>query len=188
MTARAVRFEGGLARGAEHVARAAADGADWVALRVAGDLRGLRAAAAAAGSRRIGLMLFFESSAVFPDLRAELEPLAPLDPASLRDRLLAVVPGERMGRRLRGEARWAPSALDLGAALRGGLFARLIAGRFPNHARAQADADDLIVPAGRFGTSAGSALADTLRRRGARLWVLGGDPPPGGFGTIVPAR
>lgn len=191
VTERALLFDDGLARGAACVADAAADGAGWVALRVADDVRGLGAIASAAAARRMGVIVFLDSTAALHELGGALAALGPQEPAKLRDRLLVVVPGERIGRRVRGDARWAPSALDLGAALAGGMFARFVASRFPNHARAKADADDLVVPAGRFDAASAAALAAMLRRRGARLWVLGESAGAGAdcaHGVILRAR
>ncbi len=91
-------------------------------------------------------------------------------PAELRERYVAVVSSERLGKRLRTDAPIAPSALEVGTA--GGGVRGALGRRLPNLARASAAADDLVLPLALCGGAKRvSALRATLARRGARLWI-----------------
>jgi len=124
--------------------------------------------ASEATRRSIGLFLRVpETSGVF-GLRDALGVAKGTAATTLTERLLVVVSGERVGKRLRHDAPELPSALELTPASRRGL-ARFAS---PNFLRAAADADDLVVP----WSDAGAArlvtkLASDLARRGARLWI-----------------
>lgn len=145
-------------------------GCGWVAIRVDESLGGLRATIEAAAAAQVGVLVELADTKGIAELADACAALAPLSVPALRDRLVVVVPGERHGRRLRADARWAPSALDLDG--RAGLRHRYA--RFaPNHHRAQADCDDLVVPAGMYDAAGLGKLAATLKLRGARLFVAG---------------
>ncbi len=86
----------------------------------------------------------------------------------LRDRFLVVVPGERIGRRLRADAPQFPSAYELPSS-GGALLARLLP---LNVRRGGADADDLVLPWGRHDPARiATRIAPDLAKRGARLWL-----------------
>lgn len=160
--------EHGPARGKPLVAAARDAGCSWVAIRVGESVGGLRATVEAGAAEGIGVMVELGSTLAISGLQEACAALAPLTVPALRDRLLVVVPGERFGRRMRADARWAPSALDLDG--HSGFRLRL-ARAFPNHHRAQADCDDLVVPHGMFEGDRLAKIAGTLRLRGARLIV-----------------
>lgn len=93
---------------------------------------------------------------------------------ALLPRFLVTAPDRRVGRRLRADAPDAPSAYELRRGEQG--WRRRLAARVPNLARANADADDLIVPWDHSDGDALAALSRKLAKRGARLFL--GDVPP----------
>ena len=91
-------------------------------------------------------------------------------PEPLRDRVLVIVPSERIGKRLRHAARELPSAFELSARPTG--LRSFLPRRSPNMLRAASDADDLVVPWGLLPRERlASAVLQTLQKRGARLWI-----------------
>lgn len=170
----------GPARGRPLVDAARDAGAGWVVLRVGATLGGLAATARAAAERGVGLVLRLDDTRGILDLADALAPFGAQSVPELRDRVLVVVPTERIGKRLRADARWVPSAADL-ATVKGsymGFFRRLA----PVYVRASCDADDLVVPHGFFPAPKVAALAAKLRARGARLWIE--DVPPADVASL----
>lgn len=154
------------------VAAARAAGAQWIVASAddsgAALLRTVRAAAA----ERLGLIVRLDSTRAIEGLGAACVPLGDLSVAALRDRLLVVVARELTGKRLRGEARWAPSALAMGDDARGfrGWFRRT----FPHVERGRAECDDAVVRPSMFGPATlRDRLVPEVRRRGGRVWVEG---------------
>ncbi|MCE9634867.1 MAG: hypothetical protein K8T90_04105 [Planctomycetes bacterium] len=161
-------------RGRPLVDAARAVGAGWVVLRVGSTLGGLQATARAAAEGGLGLIVRLDDTGGIADLADTLHALGEQSVTALRDRLLIVVPTERIGKRLRADAKWAPSAADL-ATVQGsymGFFRKFA----PVYVRASCDTDDLVVPHGFFPPPKLVKLADKLRTRGARLWIE--DVPP----------
>jgi hypothetical protein len=100
--------------------------------------------------------------------------------AAFRRRFLAVVPDQRIGKRLRSDAREVPSALEIRRGERG--LHAFLRRSLPNLARAGAAADDLLVPHDAFPwPKIENGLLPTLRRRGAGLWLS--DVPPDSAGN-----
>jgi hypothetical protein len=122
---------------------------------------------------QVGLYLRLTDTLALPGLAEALGAAKETSAAKLRDRLVVVVDGERAGRRLRLDAPQFPSAFALGAEGRKGLL------RFmsPNFQRARSDADDLVVPWGRFDARALTRFRTDLAKRGARLWISGVSEP-----------
>jgi len=88
----------------------------------------------------------------------------------LRRRYLVVVPNQRVGRRLRSDAKRLPSACWLEPT--GGGWKGALARRFPNLARAACDADDVIVDSRAFSPErVRNDLVPHLARRAAFVWV-----------------
>jgi hypothetical protein len=160
------------APGAALVGAAAAAGASWVAISADDDLAPFRATLGAAAERGAGVFLRLRSTRALGDLEEACGGLGELTVQRLRERLLVVVETELAGRRLRTEARWAPSALTLGGP--GGSLRLWFRRAFPHHLRGRADCDDLVVPADRFEVHAlRERLVPGTRRRGGRVWVEG---------------
>jgi hypothetical protein len=130
---------------------------------------GLARLASAALRRQVGLVLRLRDTPPIKGLAKAFgeEKDATASPR-LRDRLLVVVPTERVGRRLRADAPQFPSAYELPSS-GGALLARLLP---VNLRRASADADDLVVPWGRLDPARlTNSIAPDLAKRGARLWL-----------------
>ena len=160
-------------RGRSLVDAARAAGATWAATSIDADCTGLAPTAKAARDAGMGLLVRLTDTKAAPGLEDALGALGERSVAALRDRLLVVVSNERAGKRLRTEAPWAPSAVDLGAFAGFLSFLRRAA---PNYVRATCLVDDLIVPHDEFPPARLGALAAKLRLRGARLWLS--DVPP----------
>lgn len=132
-------------------------------------LGGLERFASLAQRHQVGLFLRLRDSTPIAGLAKALsaEKDASASPR-LRERFLVVVPNERIGRRLRADAPQFPSGFELpvsGDAFLQRLFS-------VNLRRAQADADDLVVPWGRLDPARlASRIAPDLSKRGARLWL-----------------
>jgi hypothetical protein len=119
---------------------------------------------------RRGLLLRIADTRALASLAGGIGVMGGDGPASLRRRFLAVVRDAQSGKRLRMEVPDAPSALEL-TGTASGLRARL-RGRFPNLARAAADADDLVLPVAAFAAHPKrESIPAALDRRGARLWL-----------------
>ncbi len=164
------------------VARAVDHGARFVALDVVdGDdetpdahVDGRRVAKFArfvdeATRREIGLFLRVRDTLVLFGLRETLGVAKGSSSDDARGRVLVVVPGERVGKRLRREAPELPSALEVPAAGRRGLARFLTV----NMLRAAADADDLVVPWNDDAPRLVARIAPSLAMRGARVWASG---------------
>ncbi len=129
----------------------------------------------AAHRARLGLVLRIHDTLVVDTLAGALGVTGGTGPAALRARFLVVVPDMRVGRRLRADARDLPSARSVAAT--GGAWRGALTRRFPNLARAAADADDLVVPAALVTPErVRDTLVPHLRRRGAFVWVEGVAP------------
>lgn len=89
---------------------------------------------------------------------------------ALLPRFLVTVPDRRVGRRLRADAPQLPSALELA---RPHDWRGRLALAFPNLARANADADDLVVPWDLFPPARLATLSSQLARRGGRVFLSG---------------
>jgi len=124
----------------------------------------------AAHRRGVGLVIRIHDGRVTAALAGALGVMAGSGPAALRTRYLVVVPDARIGKSLRRAAPDLPSARAIARA--GGAWRGALARRFPNLARAAADADDLVVP-GALATPerVERRLVPVLRRRGAFVWV-----------------
>jgi hypothetical protein len=163
--------EAAVARGASFVAAAIAeDDDDALVAEVDGHrVGGLARLAALALRHQLGLLLRLHDTTAIDGLAQALgaEKDASAAPR-LRERLLVVVPGERVGRRLRMEAPQFPSAYELPSS-----GDTILTRWLPvNVRRAAADADDLVVPWGRLDPARlASRIAPDLARRGARLWL-----------------
>jgi len=161
-----------LACGAAFVAVDVVDGDDetpdaHVGGRRVAKLERLRVEAA---RRDVGLFLRVRDTLSVFGLRDALGVAKGVASETLRGRLLVVVDGERVGKRLRHDAPELPSALELSAAKRRGL-ARLMS---PNFLRAAADADDLVVLWDDGGAEKVVArIAPEFAKRGARVWITG---------------
>lgn len=160
------------ARGAPLVEAAREAGASWVALTAGADLGGVRATVRAASERGLGVFVRLDDTRAIAGLAEACGDLGELSVPGLRDRLVVVVSSELAGRRLRGEARWAPSALALG--LPDGSLRRWFRRTFPHHLRGRADCDDVVVRTDLLGILAiGDRLVPEVARRGGRVWVEG---------------
>lgn len=129
----------------------------------------------AAHRRGLGLVVRIHDGLVTDALAGALGIMAGEGTAALRARYLVVVPDARLGKRLRMGARDLPSARSL--PVKGGGWRGALARRFPNLARAAADADDLVVHASLATPErVRDVLVPVLRRRGAFVWVEGVAP------------
>lgn len=163
--------EAAAARGAAFVAAVIEEDDDEnLVVRVDGERLGaLARLATIATRRRVGLFLRLHDTLPIAGLAKALgEERDRAAAARLRERIVIVVPGERVGRRLRMEAPQFPSAFELPSS--GDSFlARLLP---VNVRRAGADADDLVVPWGRLEPARlTSTIAPDLAKRGGRLWM-----------------
>ena len=159
-------------RGAALAEAAQAVGAAWVAISTGADLGGVRATVRASAERGLGVFLRLTDTRAIDGLAEACADLGELTVPLLRDRVVVVVASQVAGRRLRGEAGWAPSALALGA--HGNPVRRWLRRTFPHHLRGGADCDDLVVSRGLFDdTALAGSLVPGATRRGARVWVEG---------------
>jgi len=159
-------------RGAPLVEAAVDAGASWVALTAAADLGGVRATIRAASDRGMGVLLRLGDTRAIDGLAEACGDLGELSVPRLRERFVVVVASELAGRRLRGEAGWAPSALALG--LPASSLRRWFRRTFPHHLRGRAGCDDLVVRSGLFAVREfGEWLVPEVRTRGGRVWVEG---------------
>jgi hypothetical protein len=161
--------EAAAARGAQFVVADVEEGDDdSVEARRDGRLvAGLARLADEAWRRQVGLFLRLSDTRALAGLRDALDVEKGAKVAALRDRVLVVVPGERVGKRLRRDVPEIPSALELSTAGRG--LSRFLPA---NYRRAAADADDLVVPwDGPNAPALVAKVAPVLAKRGARLWV-----------------
>ena len=157
-------------RGKSLVDAARAAGASWVAFDADADCNGLLATARAARDAGVGLLVRVGDTKSLPLLEDALADLGERSVPALRDRLLVVVATERAGKRLRTEAPWAPSAVDLGAFTGFLSFLRRAA---PNYVRAACLVDDVVLPHDLLPPARIAAVAVKLRSRGGRLWLSG---------------
>jgi hypothetical protein len=118
---------------------------------------------------QVGLFLRMRDTLALSGLGEALGAEKDVASVRLRERILVVVDGERVGRRLRREAPQFPSAFEFGAGEKKGLLRFLPA----NFQRAATDADDLVVPWGRFDARSLTKLRTGLAKRGGRLWISG---------------
>jgi glycerophosphoryl diester phosphodiesterase len=125
--------------------------------------------------RDIGLVIRIHDTLVVEALTGALGIMAGEGHGELRRRYLVVVPDARIGKRLRMGAQHLPSARSIRPT--GGAWRAALARRFPNLARAAADADDLVLSA-TLATPADlrDRWVPMLARRGAYVWVEGVTP------------
>lgn len=163
-------------------------GGSWVVLRSGADASvaraTVRATARAAHDVGVGLIVRIGDTKIIGDLEEAFAPYGDLSVAALRDRVLLVVASERSGRRVRTDARWAPTAADLGSL--GAGFLRVVRRLAPNFVRGACLADDLVVPHDLFPPARLASVAETLSTRGGRLWVSGAGSSEAGpaFGVL----
>jgi len=179
-------------RGRSLVEAARRAGATWVVLRVGKDPGGVKATARAAQETATGLVLRVGATEVRAELEDALAPLGERAVPLLRDRLRVVAATERIGKRVRSDVKWAPSAVDVGEFHGGPLtLLRRIA---PNRVRAACVADDVVAPWDHLPAAKLTALAAKLATRGGRLWLSEVPPEredevraavPGVHGVIV---
>lgn len=157
-------------RGAAFVAVDVVDGDDETPQAHVGGRRvaSLERMGSEALRRQIGLFLRVRDTLPISAMREALGVAKGSASATLRDRFLVTVDGERVGKRLRKEAPELPSAYEVPVKRSG--FARLMS---PNMLRAAADADDLVVAWSADAPALVARLAPVLAKRGARVWVSG---------------
>lgn len=160
-------------RGRTLIDAARAAGATWAVTSADADCTGLRATAKAARDSGMGLLVRIDDSKTAPGLADAIDLPGVPSVAALRDSLLVVVAKERIGKRLRTDAPWAPSAVDLGSFTGFLSFLRRAA---PNYVRATCLVDDVILPHDHLPPARLAALTAKLRLRGARLWLSGVGP------------
>ena len=161
-------------RGAQFLAVAVEEGDKDAPDAVAGGVRiaRLSSVAAAARRRQVGLVARVTDTLVVYGLREALGVAKGASAAELRDRFLVVVATDRVGKRVRSDARELPSAYEIPRRPRG--FARFTSA---NMQRAAADCDDLVVPWGTIDEARiASRIVPDLARRGGRVWLS--DVPP----------
>lgn len=134
----------------------------------------------AAHKRGIGVVFRVRSTLAVKPLGAGIGVTGGSGHATFKRRFLAVVPDQRIGKRLRSDAKDVPSALELRRDERG--YHAFVRRSFPNLARAGAAADDLLIPHDAYAwPKIENGLLPTLRKRGAGLWLT--DVPPDAAGT-----
>jgi len=122
--------------------------------------------------RKLGLVIRIEETFVIGALAGALGIMAGDGHGELRRRYLVIVPNARIGKRLRADAEKLPSARSLPHD--GGGWRAALARRYPNFARAAADADDLVVHTTLASPDVvRNKLVPLLGRRGAYVWVEG---------------
>jgi len=121
---------------------------------------------------KLGIVFRLSDTLAIPPLAAGLGVTGGQGRAQLARRFLVVVPDQRLGRRLRTDAKELPSALEIRAGEHG-MKARLRR-RFPNLSRAGADCDHLLIEDGVVPhTVLTGRLLRKVRSRGGELWVGG---------------